>query len=92
MSGEEIFMLIVSGLVIWGAIVALGEVFKWAINAFKAIGSFLVAAIPAAISVYLSSIFFDISTAQAAVQYTATNAVLGGVGLQLFGGQKNDNV
>ena len=91
MNGEVIAMFLISGALIWAALKVLEEIFKWAIKVFNAIGSFVVAAIPAAISVYLSSLFFDISVAQAAVQYTVTNTVLGGIGMQMFGGQK-DNV
>ncbi|MCU7829158.1 MAG: hypothetical protein KZQ85_08845 [Candidatus Thiodiazotropha sp. (ex Myrtea sp. 'scaly one' KF741663)] len=91
MNGETIAMLLISGGLIWAALKVLEAIFVWAIKAFNAIGSFVVAAIPAVISVFLSSLFFDISVAQAAVQYTATNAVLGGIGLQMFGGSQ-DNV
>lgn len=90
MDGETIGLILVSGFVMWGAIEILAGIFKWAIRVFNAIGSFIVAALPAVVSVYISSALFDTSVAQAAVQYTATNVVLGGIGLQMFGDAQNN--
>lgn len=88
---ELIALITISGLVIWGTVRFLGWLFEMAIKALNFIGSLIVAGIAAAGSVYLSSIIFDISTAQAAVQFVGTQTVLAGIGYGMFASNE-DNV
>ena len=88
---EAIIIIGISGLAIWAAVSVLGWLFEMAIKALNFIGSLIVAGIAAAGSVYLSSIIFDISTAQAAVQFVGTQTVLAGIGYGMFASNE-DNV
>lgn len=92
MEPNAVALIIVSGIVIWGAVAALGWLFKMAIKAMNFIGSLIVAGIAAAGSVMLSSVIFDISAAQAAVQFVGTQTVLAGIGMGMFAGNNGDNV
>lgn len=89
---EFLILAGISGLVIWATVWLLGWLFELAIKALNFIGSLIVAGIAAAGSVYLSSIIFDISTAQAAVQFVGTQTVLAGIGYGMFAGNNEDNV
>ena len=85
MEPNIIGLIIVSGLCIWGALVVLGWLFEIAIKAMSFIGSLIVAGIVATGSVFLSSAIFEISTAQAAVQFVGTQVLLAGIGMGTFG-------
>ena len=84
MEAHPVALVIISGAFIWGAVLALGWLFEAAIKLFNFIGSLIVAGIAAAVSVYFSSVIFDISTAQAAVQFVGTQTVLAGIGMGMF--------
>lgn len=91
MEPNPIVLLIFSGLFIWGTLAVLGWLFEMAIKALNFIGSLIVAGIAAAGSVMLSSAIFDISTAQAAVQFVGTQVVMAGIGYGTFANSQ-DNV
>lgn len=84
MEPNPIVMVIISVICIGGALYLLGEAFKVAIKALKFVGSLIVAGVVAFISVMLSSAIFEISTAQAAVQFVGTQVLLAGIGMGTF--------
>ena len=84
MEAHPVALVVISGVVAVGFVWLLGKLFEAAIKPFNFVGSLIVAGIAAAVSVYFSSVIFDISTAQAAVQFVGTQTVLAGIGMGMF--------